>query len=643
MLAFPGMEQYLWMVVVGAFVAFGFGWATGSNDVANAFGTSVGAKTLSLRQAVVIAAIFEAGGALLLGRVSTNTIAGGIADINSFLEDPEVYAYGMICALLVGTIWQGLASKMGVNVSATHSIIGGIVGFALVWGGSDAVIWAQKAAPGEVAFPPYKGVISIILAWFIAPVLTGSVAALLFFTLRFLVLRRQNAYNLAFWVFPPLVLITTWVNMYFVFTKGAKKALSTGDDSWTDTKAVWVSACIAGGAAILMALLTPVLKKRADSNFDADGKRINKEIPLEDIEAAKKTEGEEEQPQSLYSKAKTAALYGTSYNIHAIIDSDAAVHKIHSGAEVFEERVEFAFGYLQVFSAICVIFAHGAGEVGYMVGPLTTIWKVYGDGFLAKKVDPPIWVVIIGATGLVIGLATYGYNVTRTMGVQLAKITPARGFCAELATAGTIMFAAQYGLPTSSSQCITGAIVGVALLEGAKGVNWKIFVTQFVSWVLTLVAVGGFVALIFAQGIYAPSRQSLTQQHQYETRVSNLTTNLYKDFNTSLYAYRAGAAAGALPTLSAAQWSSLNSSVAKASSTAKGLVDLKKRQTVEANDVMTNLYKAIALFQQNTVLTLGQAAVFNGSTGCNAVSSAATPALCQAPKLLPTAYQTRFP
>jgi sodium-dependent phosphate transporter len=651
MSAFPGMEQYLWMVVVGAFVAFGFGWGTGSNDVANAFGTSVGAKTLSLRQAVIIASIFEFGGALLLGRVSTNTIAGGIADINSFLEDPEVYAYGMICALLVGTIWQGLASKIGVNVSATHSIIGGIVGFALVWGGADAVVWAQKAAPGDVAFPPYKGVISIILAWFIAPILTGSVAAILFFTLRFLVLRRSNAYSLAFWVFPPLVLITTWVNMYFVFTKGAKKALSTSDDSWTDTKAVWVSACIAAGAAFLMCLATPLLKKRADSQFDVEGKRVQnvvadaKATELDDIESPKKP-GDEAAPeahQSVLSKAKTAALYGTSYNIHAIIDTDAAVHKIHAGAEVFEERVEFAFGYLQVFSAICVIFAHGAGEVGYMVGPLTTIWDVYQKGFLAKKVEPPFWVVVIGASGLVVGLATYGYNVTRTMGVQLAKITPARGFCAELATAGTIMFAAQYGLPTSSSQCITGAIVGVALLEGAKGVNWKIFLTQFISWVLTLVAVGGFVALIFAQGIYAPSRQSLTQQHQYETRVTNLTTNLYKDFNTSLYTFRAGAQAGALPTLTAAQWSSYNSSVAKASSTAKGLVDLKKRQTVESNDVMTNLYKAIALYQQNTVFTLGQATVFNGSTGCNAAASANTAALCAAPKLLPTAYQTRFP
>lgn len=97
----------------------------------------------------------------------------------------------------------------------------------------------------------------------------------------------------------------------------------------------------------------------------------------------------------------------------------------------------------QVFSAICVIFAHGAGEVGYMAGPLATIWDVYQKGMLNKSVSPPVWVILIGATGLVVGLATYGYNVTRAMGVQLAKLTPTRGFSAELATSFTIMIAAQ--------------------------------------------------------------------------------------------------------------------------------------------------------------------------------------------------------
>lgn len=99
----------------------------------------------------------------------------------------------------------------------------------------------------------------------------------------------------------------------------------------------------------------------------------------------------------------------------------------------------------------------------------------------------------------VIGLATYGYKVTRAMGVRLAKISPTRGFSAELATALIITIAAQYGLPTSSSQCITGAIVGVGLLEGASGVNWKQFGRQFIAWVCTLAVVGLLTAALFAQ------------------------------------------------------------------------------------------------------------------------------------------------
>jgi sodium-dependent phosphate transporter len=117
---------------------------------------------LTLRQATIIAAIFEFAGALLLGRVVTSTIAGGIADPKVFARTPEIYAYGMVCALGVGTFWQVYASWAGFNVSSTHTIIGGIIGFALVYGGSGAVQWAT---PDPASFPPYKGVVPIICSW----------------------------------------------------------------------------------------------------------------------------------------------------------------------------------------------------------------------------------------------------------------------------------------------------------------------------------------------------------------------------------------------------------------------------------------------------------------------------------------------
>ncbi|OAE28085.1 hypothetical protein AXG93_136s1000 [Marchantia polymorpha subsp. ruderalis] len=116
------MSEYLWFVIVGAFVAFAFGWGNGANDLANGFATSVGSKTLTMGQAVMIAIVFDFLGAILLGRVVTSTIASGVADINAFIGNPEVYAYGMICACTAGSFWLAVASRIGVNVSGTHFI-----------------------------------------------------------------------------------------------------------------------------------------------------------------------------------------------------------------------------------------------------------------------------------------------------------------------------------------------------------------------------------------------------------------------------------------------------------------------------------------------------------------------------------------
>lgn len=216
-----------------------------------------------------------------------------------------------------------------------------------------------------------------------------------------------------------------------------------------------------------------------------------------------------------------------------------------------------------------------------MSGPLGAIYQVVRSGMLVKDSSPPIWTVIVGALGLVVGLATYGYILTRAVGTRYAKLTPSRGFAAELATSLVIMVASQcvqqctrrsaswqrqhtsrsertasrraplsaslaaaapassrsslaqpsspllypslgrrYGLPTSSSQCITGGICGVALCEGAKGLNIKFFLQTFLSWVLTLVAVAAVTAFLFAQGAYAPSAQMSRQIGYYEEALS---------------------------------------------------------------------------------------------------------------------------
>lgn len=232
----------------------------------------MGAKTLTLAQAVVLAIVFEFTGALVLGRTTTDVIAGKIANIKDFDSSPETYAYGMIIALAVGFFWQWWASSKGLNVSATHSIIAGIMGFSFVWGGPKAVNWASPA-PGQI--PPFSGVVPIVISWFASPIVTGCVSALLFTLLRTLVLRRKKALIKSLFVLPFAVALTLFINVYFVFTKGAKKMLVSSAKDWSDGKAAWIAAAIAGIAGLLTALIiVPLLHRRIKTFFDADGNAI---------------------------------------------------------------------------------------------------------------------------------------------------------------------------------------------------------------------------------------------------------------------------------------------------------------------------------------------------------------------------------
>ena len=511
-----------------------------------------------MKQAVVIAIVFEFAGALVLGRTITETIAGSIADPAVFAREPEIFAYGMMIALFVGGAWQIVASHFEMNVSATHSIIGAIIGFALVYGGADAVVWAQKVprVPGKrQPFPPVRGVVPVVLSWFVSPVLTGLASALIFNLCRTLVLRRRNAFRMSFYVLPPLVMLTVWINLYFVFTKGAAKTLKK--TSWTDRKSGWVSAVVAGGCTLIAAVVVVpliwkrilTLEERADNSCELEAQVPAAQACAADVAADEPLPAAPPPKRSRVGRlvvrlfklcsrsmhiAQKAAMHGMEVDIHAVVDKDPIVTAIHANAEVFDPRAEAVFSYLQVFSAVCVIFAHGAAEVGYMTGPLGAIWQVVSTGMLRKKVQSPLWIIIISALGLVIGLSTYGYNITRAMGTRMAKLTPSRGFAAELSTSLVILVASQYGLPTSSSQCITGGIIGVALCEGKAGLNWRFFARTFASWVSTLALVALFTAAFFAQAVYAPSIVAGGAVLRYEDGVTTAAGNLLAGYESAL-------------------------------------------------------------------------------------------------------------
>ena len=156
---------------------------------------------------------------------------------------------------------------------------------------------------------------------------------------------------------------------------------------------------------------------------------------------------------------------------HEAIATDAKGAAIHDHAEKFDPKTEAVFRYIQIFTAICDSFAHGANDVANAMGPFMGIYAIYQSGTVGKKVDTGddgIWILFLGGISISLGLLLYGYKIMRAIGVKLAVITPSRGFAIELGAAIVIIMGSYLGLPLSTTHCQVG---GVALLEGGKGLN----------------------------------------------------------------------------------------------------------------------------------------------------------------------------
>lgn len=232
--------QYIYIGLAAAFGLF-MAWGIGANDVANAMATSVGSKALTIKQAIIVAAIFEFAGAVLAGGEVTATIRKGIVDA-SLVEKPEHLIYGMLAALLAAGTWLLIASRKGWPVSTTHSIVGAIVGFAAVGIGIDAVQWGKV---GE-----------IVMSWVISPVTSGFIAFLIYLSVQRLILHQED----------PLEKAKRWVPVYIFFAaftitlvtilKGLKHI---GLDLEFE-QSFWLATAIAAGIAILGAVFISKIK-----------------------------------------------------------------------------------------------------------------------------------------------------------------------------------------------------------------------------------------------------------------------------------------------------------------------------------------------------------------------------------------------
>jgi PiT family inorganic phosphate transporter len=191
-------------------VAFGFfmAWGVGANDVANAMGTSVGAQAITIKQAIIIAMVFEFAGAYLAGGEVTGTIRKGIVDPELLAETPDLLVYGMMAALLAAATWLLVATTFGWPVSTTHSIVGAIVGFASVGISVDAVKWAKVA--------------EIAASWIVSPVIAGTASFLLFMSVRRFIFAAPDPYIAAKRLVPIYIFIVGFVVSMVTLTKGLK-------------------------------------------------------------------------------------------------------------------------------------------------------------------------------------------------------------------------------------------------------------------------------------------------------------------------------------------------------------------------------------------------------------------------------------
>ena len=393
--------------MLGFFAAYG----VGANDVANAMGTSVGSKVLTIKQAVLIAAIFEFLGAFLAGGGVTQTIRKGVIDPALFDANLEILIYGMISALFAAGTWLLIASLRGWPVSTTHTIVGAIVGFGIYALGFDKINWSVVGNIG--------------LSWITSPLSSAIVAALFYYICKELILKENTKYRLLIINF--FVFLAGFAVALITITKGLKNIFKQQDLILTFGDSAFYS-------AIAALVFTAIFY--------------------------------------IFSRARLSNTSGSQ---------------------------ESQFAYLMVFTSCAVAFAHGSNDVANAIGPLAAIHQATNQ-ILGNAVSPetPLWILFLGAAGIVIGLATLGYRVMKTIGEKIVKLTPSKGFAAQLAAALTVVLASQLDMPVSTTHTLVGAVIGIGLVEGISTINVKSVNSIFLSWVITLPA-GALLSIIFLE------------------------------------------------------------------------------------------------------------------------------------------------
>lgn len=405
-----GTAMLIMAVIFGLYMT----WGIGANDLANAMGTSVGAGAVSVKQAICIAIIFEFLGAVLAGGHVTATIRKGIIDPSNIINSPEILVYGMLAALLAAGVWLMVASSRGWPVSTTHSIIGALIGFAIVGIGPEAVKWGKVGG--------------VVMSWIVSPIVGGTISFLLVMSTRKLIFDTETPLKNAKKYAPAYIFLVGFMISLVTLFKG----LSHLNLELTTIESFLVATCFGIFTATLGWFFIRKIKDDPNANRNF---------------------------------------------------SYASVEKV--------------FTPMMLFTACSMAFAHGSNDVANGIGPLAAVYSIVSSGGEVMQSSAlPLWILLLGGFGIVIGLITLGYRVMLTVGKKITELTPSRGFCAELAAATTVVIASRTGLPVSTTHILVGSVLGVGLARGIGALDLRVVLNILISWLVTLPA-GAIMAMLF--------------------------------------------------------------------------------------------------------------------------------------------------
>ncbi len=445
--------------IFGLFMAFNIG----GNDVANSFGTSVGAKTLTVKQALIIAAVFEISGAMLAGAAVTDTVRKGIVDVSSMTFEPMLFVFVMMGALLAAAFWLLYASKRGYPVSTTHAIIGGVLGASIALG------YVTMEEGGNVfSLVRWDQITKIVISWVVSPVLGGMASYGLYWYLKKYILDYNDKIE---------------EHMDDIKHELAQLKASYDETKATDEEktiyeqqvhelqhlkkksnafyALRTHAPIAAafGVGMIASMLLFKGLKHAHLGFD------NAQIFL------------------LIATFSTLT-YGIVFAIVKLMHKDTP-HK----------ATMRLFSMLQVLTASAFAFSHGANDIANAVGPFAAIIDILATNNLNAVSTIPVIVMATFGVALVAGLWFIGKEVIDTVGSRITEIFPVTGFAAELGATFIIMLATVLGIPVSSTHILVGAIIGIGMLN--RNANWALMKPIAMAWVITIPVAAVLAALFF--------------------------------------------------------------------------------------------------------------------------------------------------